>query len=127
MTKATSAQGHAISPVLPVSEPAGGGGERPEGGEVRAENGEEVVADDASGQAPEHLGQDDDVQPHRPLKSPIPPSAAMRAEHDATHLPYRCWCDGCVEGFGRERGHPSSGSLAGRKIPAISYDYPFVS
>ena len=35
---------------------------------------------------------------------------AEMAEHRANgHLPYRCWCPDCVEGFGREWAHAGSG------------------
>ena len=32
------------------------------------------------------------------LRSPMAPTAAERAAHAPTHLPYRSWCDECVAG-----------------------------
>ena len=32
----------------------------------------------------------------KPLRSPTAPTAAERAAHEPTHLPYRSWCDVCV-------------------------------
>ena len=34
----------------------------------------------------------------KPLRSPTAPTAAERAAHAPTHLPYRSWCDECVAG-----------------------------
>ena len=34
----------------------------------------------------------------KPLRSPMAPTAAERAAHAPTHLPYRSWCDECVAG-----------------------------
>ena len=124
MTKRSSAHGHAISPALPATddqEAADGpaGGEDRGGDEPRQAQGESA---EASG-----TPDDDDVQAHRGLRSPILPSAAERAEHEISHLQYRSWCDGCVEGFGRERPHRAMGQLAARRVPVISLDYLFIT
>ena len=34
----------------------------------------------------------------KPFRSPTAPTAAERAAHASTHLPYRSWCDECVAG-----------------------------
>jgi len=38
--------------------------------------------------------------------APVRPSQAVIEDHNASHLPYRNWCDPCVEGrgLGEQRG-----------------------
>ena len=33
------------------------------------------------------------------------PTRREREEHEATHIPYRSWCEHCVKGRGRKRAH----------------------
>ena len=42
------------------------------------------------------------------LKIPKEPSLAERLKHNENHLPYRNWCEACVRGKGKERGHLAS-------------------
>ena len=35
----------------------------------------------------------------RPLREPKTPTAAERAKHSLTHLPYQAWCPYCVAGI----------------------------
>ena len=67
------------------------------------------------------------IEPRRVAPTPDTPTASQRAEHETTHIPYRSWCDHCVEAFGRERGHLAHGHDGGRRIPLISMDYLFVT
>ena len=41
----------------------------------------------------------------RALPSPYMPSISEIRLHKTTHLPYRSWCDECVEAFAREWPH----------------------
>ena len=68
-----------------------------------------------------------EVEPRRIARTPETPTASQRAEHADTHIPYRPWCDECVEAFGRERGHFAHDHLGGRRIPLVSMDYLFVT
>ena len=43
----------------------------------------------------------DEAVLRRALPSPIMPTVSEMREHKATHLPYRNWCDKCVEAFAR--------------------------
>ena len=65
----------------------------------------------------------EDVQPQQTLRTPELPSRSVIEEHRIDHCPYRCWCDECVEGFGRERGHGRADNL--QLTAVISMDYMF--
>ena len=67
-----------------------------------------------------------EVQQQPPTSSPTLPSQSERMEHRITHLPYRSWCDECVEAFGREHSHRSTG-VDERVFPLVSVDYMFLS
>jgi len=67
---------------------------------------------------------DDNVEgvKRRALPSPYMPSISEIREHKTTHVPYRSWCDECVEAFAREWPHLHQKSN-GRSIPVIHMDY----
>mgnify|MGYP002809910842 CR=1 FL=1 len=67
---------------------------------------------------------DDNVEgvKRRALPSPYMPSISEIREHKTTHVPYRSWCDECVEAFAREWPHLHQGPN-GRTIPVIHMDY----
>ena len=67
----------------------------------------------------------EDVQPQQTLRTPELPSRSVIEEHRIDHCPYRCWCDECGEGFGRERGHGRADNL--QLTAVISMDYMFVT
>ena len=72
--------------------------------------------------------QEEEVQNKIPVTSPTAPTASQLAEHrDGGHLPYRSWCDECVEAFGREEPHLAQDKLHGRTIPVVSLDYLFIT
>ena len=55
------------------------------------------------------------------------PTDSQRDDHNIDHIPYRPWCDGCVEGFGREDAHhTSNGQPRERQVPVIHCDYMFL-
>ena len=59
------------------------------------------------------------------LPSPKEPTAAQRARHDCTHLPYEPWCPICVSGKrGNSHHRPSHEAL--RAIPFVVADYAFL-
>ena len=112
----------AISPAVLPTELASGG-----------EQASAKIGDDNGGVASQAHGEviegpnEEEIQTQSTLPSPVMPTSAMRAEHKACgHLPYRSWCDHCVEAFGRERAH-ASGSPEERTFPLISIDYLFLS
>ncbi len=57
-------------------------------------------------------------------KRPNNPVKAGRGRHEATHLPYRSWCEDCVTG--RSRRDPRTG-MGKTGVPVLSFDYCFLS
>ena len=59
--------------------------------------------------------------------APKEPTAAERLKHEATHLPYRAWCQHCVRGRGRCKPHyRKTGGHGDNAIPKITMDYFFL-
>ena len=115
------AQTSAISPSIPLS------GEVAETAAVEC-NGVEPQDTQAAEPGPDTAEpEDDEAQVRKARVSPQLPSASELCAHKLSHIPYRAWCDECVECFGREWGHPGDGQLASRSVPVISMDYLFVS
>ena len=42
-------------------------------------------------------------------------------EHEATHIPYRSWCQFCVQGKGKESKHGRSDGVSGVAIGIMDY------
>ena len=59
----------------------------------------------------------------RELPSSYMPSISEIRQHKTTHVPYRSWCDECVEAFAREWPHLHREGPNGRTIPVIHMDY----
>ena len=57
------------------------------------------------------------------LPSPYMPTISEVRQHKMTHLPYRSWCDECVEAFAREWPHLHREHPNGRTIAVIHMDY----
>ena len=86
----------------------------------------EVAGEDAVDDTEEIIeSKEEEVDPARTAPTPYLPSQQEVDEHCVDHVPYRCWCDHCVNGFGREDGHGSESS--GRTTPLISFDYMFMT
>ena len=68
----------------------------------------------------------EEADPKRVLVTPTLPSQSDVDKHREDHLPYASWCDHCVEGRGREMGHPAVDRSA-RAISTISFDYLFMN
>ena len=87
----------AVSPILPATL----------SGDVASENVEAQAGVDEGPQGdggelvePAEL----EVQSRVSIPSPEAPTASDLAEHrDGSHMPYRSWCDECVEWFGRDK------------------------
>ena len=62
--------------------------------------------DEASEEDSEEAGRRKTVK----LQDPLMPTAAERAEHELTHIPYRSWCSGCVRGRAKQADHRTSKS-----------------
>lgn len=63
-------------------------------------------------------------------KSPKMPTKAEREAHEATHIPFRSWCEDCVKSRARNKPHfDSKGEdpLEEVKVPRVALDYFFMS
>ena len=70
----------------------------------------------------------EEVAERAPIPSPDMPTASELDDHLIDHLPYRDWCDCCVEAFGRERSHRTSGGHPReRRVPVLHLDYMFLT
>ena len=104
--------GGAREPVRPLwgcLEVGEGDGEVAEKCGDRRSEGEEGGDDSGDGRASEAASDEEGGVPIQ-LPNPRTPTRQEREEHEATHLPYRSWCEHCVRGKGRRRGHRRRGS-----------------
>ena len=74
----------------------------------------------------EDEGDSEAAPPRRVLPDPGQPTESEMEEHRIDHIPYRCWCPECVEGFGREKAHQSN-TGEDRSIPLVSCDYLYLT
>ena len=65
-----------------------------------------------------------DDEPLRVARGPKPPTAEAVAAHDCTHLPYRPWCNWCVQGRGRGEQHRQGHESV---IPQVGLDLFFIT
>ena len=103
--------GPALCPIRPVPE------EGEEGEGVREEDAEEGE------EADEHPAEE-----ARRAKKARDPGAPTRAEveaHEATHLPFRIWCEECVAGRRDNPAHLRVPREPGG-VPEVGFDYAFV-
>ena len=92
------------------------------------DQGGEVQAADADADAPEGEDADDDDlrgAVHKVLPDPGEPTAAEVEDHRACgHLPYRSWCQECVEARGV--GEPHRSRADQRTVCVFAFDYLFI-
>ena len=58
------------------------------------------------------------------VKDPCAPTKAEREAHEATHLPFRSWCEDCVKG--RRDNPPHTRVRDEVEVPEIMFDYGFL-
>ena len=79
---------------------------RRDGGVIKQRSlGHRLVAPVGEQADDEAIEAEEEVVPKTIMTTPILPSAAEVELNGEDHIPYRPWCDECVEGQGRERGH----------------------
>ena len=63
-----------------------------------------------------------------PAPSPCSPTRAEREAHEATHLPYRSWCEECVRGRANNPPHRrrAPGAEEEHRLPEVHLDYAFL-
>ena len=117
-----------VSPILPAI--ASEGDEVVEdAGRADDQGVEEIelpaVRIDDQAEAEGNVGQES--APRKALPSPYMPTISEIRQHKTTHLPYRSWCDECVEAFAREWPHLRGESPNRRSIPIIHMDYAYLT
>jgi hypothetical protein len=86
---------------------------------IRPEESEEQAAPEEG----EHPAEE--ARAARPARDPGAPTQAERDAHSATHLPFRSWCDECVQGRRDAPPHCRTKRAAG-EVPEVAFDYAFV-
>ena len=94
-------------------------------GDVRGDGGEVFMEGEVGGSEEVIESKEEEVDPVRIVPTPYQPSQQEVDEHCVDHVPYRCWCPHCINGFGREEQHRSEAT--GRSTPLISFDYLFLT
>ncbi len=98
--------------------PAGVADPEPEAGEPAAEA-------QAAAEAHEEAHPAEEARAARPARDPGAPTQAERDAHATTHLPFRSWCDECVQG--RKDAPPHCRTKRGPgEVPEVSFDYGFI-
>ena len=95
------------SPILPAISSSSSGGDRVEG--AGRDGGEHAEGETSAAGVEAQGGQDeidggvgDESVLRKALPSPYMPTISEIRQHKTNHLPYRSWCDECVEAFARE-------------------------
>ena len=97
----------------------GSGREQPPHG-VAQERARAEVDDDE-----EDMAQEEEGRAQRCMRDPCAPTAAERAAHNATHMPFRNWCPFCVAGRGEAAPHKQTENLE-VLVPEVQLDYGFL-
>ena len=99
----------------------------------RDDQGEEDTREDQRGEPEVQInadedGEEEESQQPRAARDPGQPTAAMIAEHNLTHIPYRPWCEWCVRGKAKRR--PSRrlcGAYAQCSHARVRMDYAYLT
>ena len=99
------------------------GAERHEAQEASAGDRRATADPDQAGQ----LDISDEAKNARILRTPEPPTDAVRMAHNATHVPFRDWCPICVESRGRRSSHRRVVvNKTADTLPKFRTDYMFI-
>ena len=85
---------------------------------------------EAAVEADDHGRDGEGAQGRLPVvpRAPFKVSKEEVEAHNATHTPYRAWCEVCVRARGRNTPHMTRDEAAKRGgVPRISFDYFFAS
>ncbi len=116
--------GVGISPVNPMQDATatnGGGGDAGNGGGDMGDNSDDDDTD------AEEMKADPTAVPHvKVARDPGSPSKEEVNQHNCTHMPFRPWCEVCVESRGREDPHfqkRKKNPGEARDKPTVGLDY----
>ena len=99
----------------------------PGGGSEEEGDTEEAQPSGAAGPASEvaeDADAEEDCEETKVFPDPGMPSQSEIDEHNATHHPYRSWCEFCVKARG-EGEHHTAGPVSG--VPVIAFDHLFIT
>ena len=102
---------------MPVSATAG----EEDNGDEKGKEDEKTMDDGPE----EDIEDSQDVQQPKVAHDPGQPSARQRALHDLLHMPFRTWCQDCLQGQGKDRYHLRIQDESG--VPRIAIDYMFLT
>ena len=93
-------------------------GDTPAAGPAEARGGDEE----------EGLDKAEDAVVPAPARSPCTPTRAEREAHEATHLPFRSWCEVCVQGRSDNPPHRRRPAevVEEHRLPEVHLDYAFL-
>ena len=90
----------------------------------------QLVIDEQSPADVDQAGQHDisgETKYARSLRTPEPPTDAVRMAHNATHVPFRDWCPICVASHGRSSPHRRVVvNKTADTLPKFQTDYMFI-
>ena len=74
------------------------------------------------------LDKAEDAVVPAPVHSPCTPTRAEREAHEATHLPFRSWCEVCAHGRydNPPHRHRPTEVVEEHRLPEVHLDYAFV-
>jgi hypothetical protein len=83
----------------------------------------DIAEEPAPDEGEEHPAEE--ARAARRARDPGAPTQAERDAHSATHLPFRSWCDECVQGRRDAPAHCRTKRGVG-EVPEVSFDYAFI-
>ena len=96
-----------------------------EEGDAFGDAGSQEAASPAEDAVDEEAEEDCDKM--RTSPDPGMPTQNEVEEHNATHYPYRSWCEFCVKARGEGEHHHSSKETGRSQVPVIAFDYLFIT
>ena len=95
--------------------------------DIAQRDAETARVDDSMEQDREEEEEQPETEGVNARRSPKEPTELERLRHEATHVPYRSWCQHCVRGHGRRKPHyrKAEGDSEGT-VPKISMAYFFL-
>ena len=69
--------------------------------------------------------EDEEANLVKALKAPYLPSQQEVDDHNASHLPFRAWCEACVRGRGKNLDHAQIHADLEHLLNTLSLDYHF--
>ena len=97
-------------------------------GMTEGEQGEELDEEDGD-EGDEEEQEEEEAQEPITRRAPKGPTKEEKEKHEATHLPFREWCQHCIRGRGRNKPHKKKAEekKGGNTVSRISMDYFFMS